>query len=50
VKRDTATTFASSLLMEEYGFASKPIRFEISATTIKGKINVAAVPAAPPPN
>jgi hypothetical protein len=50
VKRDTATAFASSSLMEERGFASKPIRFEISATTVKGKITIAAVPAAPPPN
>jgi hypothetical protein len=45
VKRDTTTTFASYALFEQQDFATKPLRFEVRVTTVKGKVNIASVPA-----
>ena len=48
-RRDTTVSFSSSALLEQPNFAVKALRLDVRATTVKGKVNIASVPAAPPP-
>jgi hypothetical protein len=47
-KRDTTVSFAASQFLEQAGYAAKPMRLDVKATTVRGGVNIASVPAAPP--
>jgi len=40
-KRDATTAFAASQFLEQAGYAAKPIRLEVKATTTKGRVTIA---------